>query len=224
MAYFFWLLRSESQTIVVDTGFSSAGAARRGREFLVEPLEALRRVGVAPGEVDLVLNTHLHYDHTGHLDAFGTAPLLVNRTEYEFWTGPLAGRAQFGAHVEPDEVEVVARGLRSGQVTLMEPEHIVAPGLVAVEVGGHSPGQTILLVEGETGPIVLASDAVHFYEEVERDLACAILVDLGRVYRAYDLLREHAARGARLIAGHDPLVMDRFPRLDGDPELGVRVA
>ena len=183
---------------------------------------------VAPGWIrrqsTRCVNTHLHYDHTGHLDAFGDAPVLVPRTELEFWSGPLAGRAQLGAHIEPSEVDALAVRARSGAVTLMDVEHEVAPGVVSVEVGGHSPGQTILLIDGVAGPIVLASDAVHFYEEVERDRACAILVDLAAVYRAYDTIRGHVDRGARFVAGHDPLVMDRFPRLEVDAELGVLVA
>jgi glyoxylase-like metal-dependent hydrolase (beta-lactamase superfamily II) len=224
MTYYLWVLRSETQTIVVDTGYSAAGGGRRGRQFLVEPLEALRRAGVDPGAVDAVVNTHLHYDHTGHLDAFEDAPVLVSRTELEFWTGPLAERAQLGAHVEPPEVAALRERARTGAVTLTGSEHGIAPGVVSVEVGGHSPGQTILLIDGAGGPILLASDAVHFYEELERDRACAVLVDLARVYRAYDTIREHVDRGARLVAGHDPLVMDRFPRLEADPELGVLVA
>lgn len=224
MTYYLWVLRSQTQTIVVDTGFSASGGGRRGRAFLVEPLEALRRAGVDPHAVDVVVNTHLHYDHTGHLDAFGDAPVLVPRTELDFWTGPLAARTQLGAHIEAPEVAALAERVRTGAVTLMGGEHEIAPGVVSFEVGGHSPGQTILLIDGAGGAVVLASDAVHFYEEVERDRACAVLVDLAAVYRAYDTIREHVDRGARLVAGHDPLVMDRFPRLEVDPELGVLVA
>jgi len=224
MTYYLWVLRDGERVIVVDTGFSGRGGGSRGREFLVKPLEALARVGVAPGEVDLLVVTHLHYDHTGHLDAFSDTPTVVSRSEVEFWTGPLAARTQFAAHVEPDEVRGLAARARSGAVTLIEGEHEVAPGVVSIEVGGHSPGQTILAVDGERGPILLASDAVHFYEEVEHDRACGVLHDLARVYTAYDTIREHVDRGAQFVAGHDPLVMDRFPRLEQDPQLGVLVA
>lgn len=224
MTYYLWVLRNDERTIVVDTGFSAAGGATRGREFLVEPLDALARVGVHAGAVDSVINTHLHYDHTGHLDAFGDAPVFVNRTELEFWTGVYAERAQFAAHIEPTEIAALAARVEAGAVTLMDRETEVAPGVVVAEVGGHSPGQSIVFVNGSQGPIALASDAVHFYEELERDRPCAILADLELVYRAYDILRAWTGGGGRLLAGHDPLVMERFPRLASDPELGVLVA
>jgi glyoxylase-like metal-dependent hydrolase (beta-lactamase superfamily II) len=225
MAYYLWLLRSAHGTVLVDSGYSAAGGARRGRGHLVAPLEALARVGVRPADVDLVVNTHLHYDHTGHLASFDHAPLLVSATELAAWASPIARRAQFAVHVEPDEIAAVAARRGRGLVE-MGAEHEVAPGIRAIEVGGHSPGQTILLVEGEQAPVVLASDAVHYYEEVERDRPCAVLVDLARVYGAYDTVRALVEQhGARLLAGHDPLVMERFPRLSGDAaELGVRVA
>jgi glyoxylase-like metal-dependent hydrolase (beta-lactamase superfamily II) len=224
MTYYLWVLRNGERTIVVDTGFSAAAGRSRGRGFLVEPLEALRRAGVEPSAVDTVINTHLHYDHTGHLDSFGDAPVLVNRTEFEFWTGVYAERTQFGAHVEKSEIAALAARVETGAVGLMDRETEVAPGVVVAEVGGHSPGQSVVFINGERGPIALASDAVHFYEEIDRDRPCAILADLELVYRAYDILRTWDRGGGRLVAGHDPLVMDRFPRLESDPELGVLVA
>lgn len=222
MTYYVWVLRRGERTILVDTGYSAKGGANRGRGHIVAPLDALARIGVRPDDVDLVVNTHLHYDHTGHLTHFN-APLLINATELAQWTSPLAERDHFAVHVEPEEIAAAAA--YEGLVT-MGPEHEVAPGVLALEVGGHSFGQVILVVDGEQAPVILASDAVHFYEELERDRACAVLTDLPAVYTAYDRIRTLAdERGARVLAGHDPLVMERFPRLRGaDAELGVRVA
>jgi glyoxylase-like metal-dependent hydrolase (beta-lactamase superfamily II) len=228
MTYYLWLLRNADTTVLVDTGYSVEGGRRRNREdHMVAPLDALARVGVGVGDVDLVVNTHMHFDHTGYLADFADVPLLASRTEMEVWSGPLAERRQYAIHAEADEVAGVVERWRAGAgVVAMGERHEVAPGIEAIEVGGHSPGQVILVVEGEQAPVVLASDAVHFYEEVDRDRACGVLVDLAQVYRAYDVIRELVrTRGARLLAGHDPLVMERFPRLPGaNAELGVRVA
>jgi glyoxylase-like metal-dependent hydrolase (beta-lactamase superfamily II) len=90
---------------------------------------------------------------------------------------------------------------------------MAAPGIRLLTVGGHTPGQVIVVVGDR---IVLASDALHFYEEAERDRPFSIVADLPGMYLAYDRLAELAARpGARLVAGHDPGVRERFPT-EGD--------
>ncbi len=102
----------------------------------------------------------------------------------------------------------------------------VALGIEAVCVGGHSPGQLILLVDGRRGPVVLASDAVHYYEELERRWPFAIFVDLGGMVAGYEAVQRLASdHDAALVAGHDPLVLERFPLLGGEhSSLGAQIS
>jgi glyoxylase-like metal-dependent hydrolase (beta-lactamase superfamily II) len=61
------------------------------------------------------------------------------------------------------------------------------------------------------GPVILASDAVHYYEELERDRPFATVANLAEMYAAFDQIRELGTEpGARVVAGHDPLVAERF--------------
>ena len=225
MDYFFWVLRSDEGTILVDTGFSPQAGDRRGRTCLCEPLDALRRLGIEPVSVSLIVLTHLHYDHTGNLHAFPNARLVVQQRELEFWTGPDASRFQFAGIVEPDEIAFVAEAGRTGRLRVLDGDEEIAPGITALDVGGHSPGQQVTVVNGDGGPVVLASDAIHFYEELDLDRPFDVVVDLAEMYAGYDVLRKLSAEpGAVLVAGHDPLVMDRFPALAGTaPGLAVRV-
>ena len=226
MAYYFWILRAGGKTILVDTGFDPAAAARRGRTCLCPPLEALSRVGVEPEAVSAVIVTHLHYDHIGNLDAFPHAELVVPRREFEFWTGPAAARFQFAAHVEPREVALLAEARRAGRVRLTDGIEEIFDGITARSVGGHSPGQQVTVVSALAGDVVLASDAVHFYEEFELDRPFGVIADLEQMYAAYDLPRELvAAEGAVLVPGHDPAVLARFPALDLQTDgIAVRLA
>lgn len=226
MDYFFWLLRNGDRTIVVDTGFAPDVGERRGRETLCPPTDALRRLGVEPESVETLVLTHLHYDHTGNVDAFPNAELLIPRSELEFWSGPEARHPQFAAVVEPAEIDVIVAAQREGRVRLLEGDGEIAPGVSALVVGGHSPGQLVLTIDGDGGPVVLASDAVHYYEELELERPFEILIDLRAMVAAYGTVRKLMAEqpGAALVVGHDPEVMDRFPALDDAAGLAVRVA
>jgi glyoxylase-like metal-dependent hydrolase (beta-lactamase superfamily II) len=223
MAYYLWLLRDGERVVLVDTGFDPAVAARRGRTVLVEPIEALRRLDVRAAAVSAVVVTHFHYDHIGNLAAFPAAELIVPRRELDFWTGPLAGRPQFAAHVEAAEIEEIAAAAEEGRVRTTEGEEEILPGVTAIEVGGHSPGQQLTVIAGEGGTVLLTSDAVHFYEELELDRPFAVLADLAAMYAAYDRVSELARGGAIVVAGHDPAVMERFPPDGAEAGLAVRV-
>jgi glyoxylase-like metal-dependent hydrolase (beta-lactamase superfamily II) len=217
MDYFFWVLRRGNETILVDTGWDPEEAARRGRTLLVEPLRAMEVLGVTPGTLGRMVLTHLHWDHTGNVEAFPGAKILVHERELEFWGSEMGRRLQFAAHAEAGDIDHVLQAEREGRVERLDGEAEIAPGVRSRLVGGHSPGQLILLVETASGPVVLASDAIHYYEEMERDWPCSIVVDVPETYAGYELLRELEADGkTRIVAGHDPLVLERFPRVDGE--------
>lgn len=222
MAYYFWVLRGGGTTILVDTGFDPAAAARRGRTCVVPPLEALAKLGIGAADVSAIVVTHLHYDHTGNLHAFPEAQLIVPSRELEFWTGPYASRRQFAPHAETSDVDYVTQAAAEGRVRVTEGTEEIFDGVQAISVGGHSPGQQVTVVNTGGGAVVLASDAVHLYEELESDRPFAVMHDLERMYAAYDLVRDLArSPGAVVVPGHDP---DVFARHGGDGAEGNRVA
>ena len=221
MDYFFWLLRGDAGTILVDTGFDPAVGERRGRTTLVTPAEALDRLGVSTEQIHLLVLTHLHYDHSGNVRTVPEAELLVQERDLEFWEGP-GSEGEHAVHVEPDELREVGEH----DLTLLDGGAIVAPGVAAILVGGHSPGQQALVVNGVERPVLLASDAVHYYEELERRLPFAIYVDLDEMRAGYELLAALAREtGAVLVPGHDPAVAERFPPLSRElAGIAVRLA
>jgi glyoxylase-like metal-dependent hydrolase (beta-lactamase superfamily II) len=219
MDYFFYVLRGDGRTIVVDCGFDPVAGERRGRTCLTAPVEALRLVGIDAASVETLLITHLHYDHIGNLDAFQNARFLVPERELSFWTRPVARYGQFWHHVEGDEIAKVAAAAEAGRVTTYGGETEIAPGLTAVEVGGHSPGQQILLVDTASGRLVLTSDAVHLYEELEQARPFGVLADLEEMYLGFETIKRLGETpGTVVVPGHDPEVTRRFPAAAGVPE------
>lgn len=225
MDYFFWLIRDPGgRTIVVDSGFDRAVGERMGRTMLVEPATALWRLGVDPAVVAQVVVTHLHYDHIGNLDLFPAATFVVARADLEFWAQPHDDRPDLELYVQRDEIARVQHARAMGRVRLVEDALDVAPGIRAVRVGGHSPGQLALVVDTADGGVVLASDAVHYYEELDAGRPFAVFADLQGMHDAYAIVRELADDGRRpIVAGHDPLVTARFPAVGGDPGFAVRI-
>jgi glyoxylase-like metal-dependent hydrolase (beta-lactamase superfamily II) len=212
VAYYYWVIRDpDGKVILVDTGFAPGAGDRRGRDWDSTPAQSLPAIGIDPGAVTSVVVTHAHWDHIGNLHQFPEAEIVISQAEYDFWTSPLARRAQFAAHAEPDEIAFLEAAHRDGRLTLFQGQHAHQPGVELIEVGGHTPGQLIVTVITARGMVVLASDALHFYEEIERDRPFAIVTDLPGMYRAYDLLTDLARQpGTRLVAGHDPAVRARF--------------
>jgi glyoxylase-like metal-dependent hydrolase (beta-lactamase superfamily II) len=224
MDYFFWVAHSPARTILIDCGFNEDSGRRRGRTMLCAPVHALRRLGIAPEDVSLLIVTHAHYDHIGNLDEFPAAELVISAREYQFWTGPLADRPLFATSSEPSDIDALRRARHAGRLRLLPAAttcaapvpHEVADGVRVLEVGGHTPGGLVVLVSSGNGEVVLASDALHYYDEMRLDRPFRHVADLPAMYAGFELLRRLAADGSRqLVAGHDPEVMRRFPAVDG---------
>ena len=147
----------------------------------------------------------------------------MTRDEYDFWTGPMGRRGQFADTTEASELDHLRKLCEAGRLTLAGRAHQVAPGIELTQVGGHTPGQAIVTVATAAGPVVLASDAVHYYEELERDRPFSTVANLADMYAAFDQIRELAGGGARLVAGHDPLVAGRFRGRAGSQDV-IRVS
>lgn len=215
--YFTWVVVHQGKPIVFDAGFTEKEAQRRGsRSYLGSPIELLSVLGFTPEDVDVVVLSHLHYDHTGFVGSYPNARIKVQRQEVDFWAGPYSRRGAY-AHLRPDQDLLVLQDLiDAGRVDLLEGDEGVVPGVTAHLVGGHTAGTQVLRVWTPEGSIVLASDASHFYANLDEDRPYGAVHELQRMYSAFDTLRELAGPAGIVVPGHDPLVTIRHELLEQD--------
>ena len=212
MDYFVWVLDSGERQIVVDTGYDAEEARRRDRPILRDPAQALTALSLNAETVDTVIITHLHYDHAGGLNRYPAAKFHLQASEMAFATGPCMCDPDVQAPFTAEHVCDMVRHVYSGRVVFHQGDAEVAPGVTVHRVGGHSSGLQAVRVMTANGPVCLASDAAHYYENFEDRRLFPIVFDKAEMVRGFDLIQTLAGGDARrVIPGHDPLVRDRFP-------------
>lgn len=216
--YFVWLLRGEGRDLLVDTGFSRAMAAKRGRHHLRCPGAGLRLLGVDPTMLRDVVITHLHYDHVGNFELFPAATFHVQEREMQYATGRYMCNDCFRGAFEAEDVVGMVRRVYQGRVRFHDGDAELFPGVSVHLIGGHTMGLQAVRVATRRGWVVLASDASHLYANLEQERPFPIVWSVADMIDGYARLRSLADSPAHIIPGHDPLVLERYPA----PEAGLR--
>jgi glyoxylase-like metal-dependent hydrolase (beta-lactamase superfamily II) len=210
--YFVWLIRNAERTVLVDTGFDTPSAERHGRTMLKHPVEGLRALGVDPDAVRDVVITHLHYDHAGNLPAFPNATFHLQDSEMAYATGRCMCHARLRGAFDVEDVCTMVRRVYEGRVRFVDGAGEIAPGITVHPVPGHTRGLQCVRVETARGPVVLASDASHFYANMERGNPFPIVVDMAAMMESWQELGRLAGHPDRIVPGHDPAVLRLYPR------------
>jgi glyoxylase-like metal-dependent hydrolase (beta-lactamase superfamily II) len=227
--YFVWAIKGPEGAIVLDTGFDAPMGAKRNREFIRCPSVGLKAVGVEPDAVRHVILSHMHYDHCGNYDLFPHARYHVQDIEMAYCTGRCICHPGLRGPFEEDDVVAMVRKVFAGRVAFHDGVDEIAPGVTVHHVGGHSKGLQVARVWTRRGWMVLASDASHFYANMEEGRAYPILHSHEDTLNGYATMRKLASQSNGIIPGHDPLVLARYPaaapglegiavRLDVDPK------
>lgn len=214
-----YLIRTDKgEDILVDTGFRKAYAEDPEAATLADRLQSFGQVlecgprnmpdaqlalaGTALDRIALMIQTHTHIDHMGHMDACPQAPILMSAAERAL-PKPL-----YWGDVQPFDWP-------DRRYLLIEADTEIGPGLAVFHVPGHAPGELALMVDlPETGKVLLAADAISRPAEVNEGFAGSWDEDLARHHGAR-LLALAAATGAKVIYGHCP---DQWPRLRKAPD------
>ncbi len=218
MDYFVWVLVCEGEATVVDVGFNQAEGEARGRTFLRCPGESLGLIGADAAKVRNVIITHMHYDHAGNLALFPNAQFHIQDTELAYVTGrAMTHKRLRHSFALPDVLEMVTL-VYGDRVTFHDGAEEVLPGVTVHPMPGHSRGLQSLTVNTARGTVVVASDAAHYYESFQHEIAFSTHEDIFKMLESYRRLRKLAADDNHIIPGHDPMVLKKYPAPSSDLE------
>jgi len=226
--YFVWAVVGESHTFIVDTGFDQAMANKRGRTITSTVELGLKQVGIHANAVEDVIITHMHYDHAGNHALFPRARYHIQDREMAYCTGRCMCHHALSHPFEAEDVKSMVDRLFEGRLQFHDGASEIAPGLSVHWVGGHTRGLQIVRVHTQRGWVVLASDASHFYANMQEHRPFPIVYNTGDMLEGYETAHRLASSPNHVIPGHDPAVLARYPshdrktegwiaRLDADP-------
>ena len=209
------LARNGRNTVLIDTGYGGKYPPLDRKAYLLEDgnpvLDGLVKRNVAPEEIDLVLFTHLHFDHAGGATVFDRQRRLVPTFpnakyvahEWE-WEDALSGKAEFlAAYPQNNLIPLKEHGC----VGTFRGNEEVLPGLTTIHTGGHTRGHTAFLFQDEShsegalfiGDLCPTAEHMRLLWNMSYDM---FLLETRRKKR--QLLEQTADNNWWLLFAHDP--------------------
>ncbi|HEY5340337.1 MAG TPA: N-acyl homoserine lactonase family protein [Candidatus Aquilonibacter sp.] len=212
------------RVIAVDTGFEG-GRSMTGNAFAhVETIPTvLAKLGYSPADIDIVVLTHLHFDHAGNFNVFPNAEIIVQRVEFESWRTVIAGmedttvgkRSWKLSSIDVSLIERFAAAVAAGRITLLDGDKEIAPGIFCrLAQDSHTFGSQWVEVRTPEGPYVVAGDCVYWYMNIERMWPPGYVQgNPWNLMRTFEQLRDlvGADRIDRVVPGHDMEIYRRHP-------------
>ena len=158
-----------------------------------------------PARIDLVINSHFHFDHVGGNAQIPNATMVVQRREWDAGMDPdMAARRGF----DPRDFDL------GHKLRLIDGEHDVFGdgSVVCLPTYGHTPGHQSLRLRLAGGDVVLAADACYFCRTLRERRLPRFAHDRAAMHAALDRLARLEAAGARVFFGHDCEFWESVPQ------------
>jgi glyoxylase-like metal-dependent hydrolase (beta-lactamase superfamily II) len=211
---YFWLIQTGNHNILVDTGTGNDFATRYSQ--FISPLVLLSKVGVNPADIDMIIVTHPHFDHIDGIEFYKStkATVYIQRDSYRFMVeeGPESSIIRKdGLFPRKKDAAALLDLAWEGRLKILDGDSEIVPGIKTIKVGGHFPGLQIPVVQTGAKPVILASDSVHQYDNLEKNIGMGIFQgNFKDMTKAYDTIRQ---LNGVVVAGHDKLVVERFKQI-----------
>jgi glyoxylase-like metal-dependent hydrolase (beta-lactamase superfamily II) len=209
-----WLLKGPGgKNILVDTGCYRDKDIGRGITNFIKPSETLAKVGLSAGDITDIIISHMHWDHAGGMDLFPNAKVWIQKDEYSYYTG--AAWQPGGQHggIDPEDVQTVVKLNTANRVNLVDgDDREIIDGIRVYTGGRHTFASQYVGVRTVEGTVVIASDNMYLYENLQKHQPIAQTFDADSNLKAQDRMKQIASKPDLIVPGHDPEVFVRFPK------------
>ncbi len=220
------LIQTGRENILVDTGIGDKGDERFDSVYAVDRGRtlsgSLASIGLTPADIDIVINTHLHFDHAGgntiregnrFRPAFQNARYIVQRGE---WEAALDPNERTRASYRPDDFLPL---MAAGRLDLIEGDGEVASGVSVIRTGGHNRDNQVVSVRSGDLTAVFPGDLIPTAMHLRLPFITAYdLYPLETLKAKKGLLSEAAEKKWLLVFEHDPEAEMGYVRFEGkDP-------
>src|SRR5580692_3268437 len=160
------LIRTGKQTVLVETGMGNKLSSRMAK-FYGQParlLENLAAGEVAPEDVDIVINSHLHFDHCGWNTVRAANGKLVPTFPRANYYAP-EGEWEYARHPsERDSISFISENydplVESGQMTLLKGGEEIVPGISVRTFPGHTAHMQAVIIRSQGRTACYISDLI----------------------------------------------------------------
>ena len=210
-----WLIKGPGRkNILVDAGcYHDRFVKGHGIKDFIKPSEALAKLGVSPGDISDIIISHMHWDHADGMDLFPNAKIWIQQDEYAYYTGAAWQPGGKSGGIDADDVLTLVRLNTEQKVNLVDGDDREIIDGVRVYTGGrHTFASQYVGVRTAHGTLVIASDNVYLYENLQKHAAIAQTFDADSNLKAQERMKQIASRPDLIVPGHDPEVFVRFPK------------
>src|SRR5881394_671890 len=214
IAFVVWLVRGGGHNLLFDSGFHREKWTKYFpvTDF-VRPDEAVGLAGVKPEEVTDIVISHAHWDHMGGIDLFPKAAVWIQKEEFRYYTGEAWQPGGKHGGIDPEEVDVFLKTNLAGRLHMVNGDTEILPGINVYIGGKHTWQSQYVGVATRSGTVVLASDNMYLYQNLDKHVPIAQTFDRQSNLRAQDRMKTLAAKPELIVPGHDPAVLTRFPKV-----------
>ena len=210
-----WLIKGNGRNVLVDSGFYRDQFFKQWKvNDFIKPSDAVALAGIKPEEITDVIITHMHWDHADGMDLFPKAKIWIQKDEYNYYAGEAWQSARTHGGIDPDDVLAIVKLNMQGRVSLVNGDaQEIIPGITCYTGGKHTFQSQYVGVHARDGVVILASDNMYLYENLDKHVPIAATLDADSNLRAQDRMKQSAASPKFVIPGHDPAVFDRFAKI-----------